>query len=149
MTGKRRAEIRDYLRGYLDKLAKTKEMARQIDYLESEAYSIRSIDTTAERVQSSPRTHDHIGEIIGKIDAEAEELMAKLTEERDAKNEVVMTIYKIKNVRARSVIFNKYIDGFTWEKVAETQGLSMRWTHVLEEQGLDELDKIIPKKNVA
>ena len=146
MTSSRRAEIREYLRGYLDRAGKTEEIARRITYLESEAYSVKSIDTTAERVQSSPRTHDRIGEIIGKIDAEAQELMEQLTEERNAQAEVVKTIYKIKNKRARSVIFNRFIDGFTWEKTAEVQGHSLRWTHVLEEQGLDELDKIIPKK---
>jgi len=140
---KTRQEAREYLRQYKDITRKAEEISRQIEYITEEAYNLKSMDMTSDRVQSSPKTYDRIGEMIGRIDAETERLVDKYNKELETRREVVATIFQIKNGKARSIIFNRYIDGFTWDQTVSAQDISLRWAHVLEERGLDEVAEII------
>lgn len=140
-----RESVRQYLRMYLNETQKAKEIAKQIEYLSTEAYDLRSGYPTADKVQSSPRTYDKIGEIIGKIDAETDKLTAQYQEALDKKSEVVQVIFSVKNPAARSVLLNRYIDGFAWDHVCAVQGCSLRWAHDLEEKGLAEIEENIPQ----
>ena len=138
-----RAKVRNYLSGYRNAEEKAAEIQRHIQYLTQDAYNLRGLDPTKERVQSSPETFDKIGEIIGRIDAEAEKLLEQYQAAIEERNRVVQTIYTIEDPQARSVIFNRYVDLFTWEHTAEVQGISLRWAHILEERGLDFLQNKI------
>ena len=114
-----RAKVRNYLSGYRNAEEKAAEIQRHIQYLTQDAYNLRGLDPTKERVQSSPETFDKIGEIIGRIDAEAEKLLEQYQAAIEERNRVVQTIYTIEDPQARSVIFNRYVDLFTWEHTAE------------------------------
>ena len=117
-------ETKQYLQqiSRLDRLINNK--LSEISQLKELAYSIKAI-TNEERVQTTPN-FDKIGTAYCKIE-EMEEKLDKLIDEYvDKKNLIISQIDKIENEIYYNILFARYIEKKTFEKIADEMTYSRR-----------------------
>lgn len=121
----------------LDRLINNK--LSEISQLKELAYGIKAV-TNEERVQTTPN-FDKIGTAYCKI-AEMEEKLDKLIDEYvDKKNLIVSQIDKIENEIYYDILFSRYIEKKTFEKIATDLNYSFRNTTRLHGKALKEFEK--------
>lgn len=139
----RRERAREYLRGYIERAERAEEIRARIERLSSEAYGLKGIDTTKERIQCSPKTHDTIGELIGRIDEQCDRLMQAYADELEERQKIADIISNLTQAAPRRILFARYIGGALWRDIANDMSISLRWAHHLEDLGLDEIYELI------
>lgn len=121
----------------LDKMIKNK--LSEVSQLRELSYGISAV-TNEERVQTTPN-FDKIGTAYCKI-AEMEEKLDKLIDEYvDKKNLIVSQIDKIENEMYYDILFARYIEKKTFEKIAIDLNYSFRNTTRLHGKALKEFEK--------
>lgn len=121
----------------LDRLINNK--LSEISQLKELAYSIKAV-TNEERVQTTPN-FDKIGTAYCKIE-EMEEKLDKLIDEYvDKKNLIISQIDSIENEIYYDILFARYIEKKTFEKIAIDLNYSFRNTTRLHGKALKEFEK--------
>lgn len=111
----------------------------EISQLKELACSIKAI-TNEERVQTTPN-FDKIGTAYCKIE-EMEEKLDKLIDEYvDKKNLIISQIDKIENELYYDILFSRYIEKKTFEKIADEMNYSWRQIIRLHGRALQEFEK--------
>lgn len=87
--------------------------------------------------QSSKDPHklDKLGEFADTIREKKEALHA-------VQNEITEAIYRLNDTRHRTVLFEYYVNGISWEAVAAKMNYSWRMTMYLRKKALQEFDKL-------
>lgn len=67
------------------------------------------------------------------------ELAAALTQALELRREVAAAISALPDARARLLLRLRYIDGLTWERVAEKLGISYQWACALHAKAIEKL----------
>ena len=111
----------------------------EISQLRELAMSVSAI-TNEERVQTTPN-FDKIGTAYCKIE-EMEEKLDKLIDEFvDKKNLIISQIDKIENETYYEILFARYIEKKTFEKIADEMTYSWRQVIRLHGRALQEFEK--------
>lgn len=128
---------------YLNQISRLDRMINnklsEIGQLRELSHSISAI-SNEERIQTTPN-FDKIGTAYCKI-AEMEEKLDKLIDEYvDKKNLIVSQIDKIENEMYYEILFARYIEKKTFEKIATDLNYSFRNTTRLHGKALKEFEK--------
>lgn len=128
---------------YLNQISRLDRMINnklsEIGQLRELSCSISAV-TNEERVQTTPN-FDKIGTAYCKI-AEMEEKLDKLIDEYvDKKNLIISQIDKIENEIYYDILFARYIEKKTFEKIAADLNYSFRNTTRLHGKALKEFEK--------
>ncbi len=74
-------------------------------------------------------------DLEGRINAEVDHLV-------NLREEIVAMIREIPDYNQREILWLRYINGWTWEKIAESLDFSYQWVCVLHGRGLENISKI-------
>lgn len=111
----------------------------------SEAYDkalIQGVDISLERVQGGKgnSVEDRLLR-IAELDREINSQIDALVE---AKHEIIRAISKVEDIRYRTLLIDYYVNGNTWEQVAEELGLKdVRWVYTLHGRALKEIGEVL------
>ena len=116
----------------------------EISQLRELAMSVSAI-TNEERVQTTPN-FDKIGTAYCKIEAMEEKLDKLIDEFVDKKNLIISQIDKIENETYYEILFARYIEKKTFEKIADEMNYSFRNTTRLHGLALREFERKFGEK---
>lgn len=133
---------KEFLRQYQDNLVEIRNIDKEIERLEAHAMSV-SQPTDKERVQSSA-TQDS-ADTIAKIADMQVEVEALRDEALNKLKEVTEIIRSIEPSQYGEILYLRYIEGKTFEKIAERINRSYQWTCELHGRALKEVEKKIKK----
>ena len=121
----------------LDRMIKNK--LTELSQLKEMSYSLSSIPNE-EKVQTTPN-HDKIGSAYCKIE-EMEENIDKLIDEYvDKKNKIIAQIDSMEDETHYDILFSRYIEKKTFEKIAADMHYSFRNTTRLHGKALQAFEK--------
>ena len=117
---------------------------------ESKRDEIKQLETLAEYV--SPRTEtgsgggasDKVGEITAKIVDEKEKLNRQIEELMNLRKEIKATISGVNNPVFRQLLTLRYINGYTFERIAIEMFYTYKWVCVLHGRALAAFE--VPEK---
>ena len=112
----------------LSEISQLRELAMNVSAIKNE-----------ERVQTTPN-FDKIGTAYCKIEAMEEKLDKLIDEFVDKKNLIISQIDKIENETYYEILFARYIEKKTFEKIADEMNYSFRNTTRLHGQALREFE---------
>ena len=92
-----------------------------------------------DRVQTTP-DFDKIGKVLAKIDEMERELDGKIDEYVAVKDMIIGQISDIPNEKYYNILFSKYIENKTLEKIADEKMYSFRHTTRLHAEALKEFE---------
>lgn len=121
----------------LDRMIQNK--LSEISQLREMACSVSTI-TNDERVQSTPN-FDKIGTCVAKIDALENRLDEMIDCYLERKNKIISQIDSMENEMHYEVLFAKYIEKKTFEKIAAETNYSFRQILRLHGRALQEFEK--------
>ena len=133
---------KEYL-GQLETLdIKIRQREEQIRELRSRAMASGSLAVDNERVQTSI-SGDKMSENVSRyvdLQAEVEELWVSYTEK---KNEIITTIQKLEDPRYIDILYKRYVEFETFERIADEKVYS--WRHILRlhKQALKKIKDVI------
>lgn len=134
------SDARSYLLKYGDLKLYIAAKRREIETLR-ESLLPQSVDYTRITVQTSPS--DHYAEIMSQIDQLEQRIRQQTTEAIKALEEITDTISKLSDFSHRALLINYYINGMTWEMVAESMGYDVRTIYRMHDDSLEEIEKLI------
>ena len=134
------SDARSYLLKYGDLKLYIAAKRREIETLR-ESLLPQSVDYTRVTVQTSPS--DHYAEIMAQIDQLEQRIRQQTTEAIKALEEITDTISKLSDFSHRALLINYYINGMTWEMVAESMGYDVRTIYRMHDDSLEEIEKLI------
>ena len=111
----------------------------EISQLRELAMSVSAVKNE-ERVQTTPN-FDKIGTVYCKIEAMEEKLDKLIDEFVDKKNLIISQIDKIENETYYEILFERYIEKKTFEKIADEMTYSWRQVIRLHGRALQEFEK--------
>lgn len=120
----------------LDKLIDSK--LEQIDRLRSLA---EKITTTLTGMPHATGTSNRVEYCIGKIMELEREVTSDIDKLIDMKSEIRKMIESVKDNRYRLLLEYRYLNNFTWERIAEEMIYEVRWVYELHGHALKELSK--------
>lgn len=121
----------------LDRMIKNKLL--EISQLRELSMSVSAI-TNEERVQTTPN-FDKIGTSYAKIDDMERNLDSMIDEYIDKKNEIISQIDSMEDEIHYEILFGRYIEKKTFEKIAADINYSFRNTTRLHGKALQEFEK--------
>ena len=130
-------QAKEYL-GQVSRMIKNK--VSEIAQLKEIALNISAIDTK-ERVQTSP-DFDKIGKMFVRIDEEEDKLNSLIFEYIELKNKIISQIEGIKEETFYCVLFSRYVENKTFEKIAIDMQYSFRQITRLHGKALLAFDKM-------
>jgi DNA-directed RNA polymerase specialized sigma subunit len=123
----------------LDNLISIKQL--ELESLKSISTSI-SVNSDSERVQTSTK-QDKIGEIVAKILDLNNEINNDIDKLVDLKKEIMNLIDKVLCDDLRCILYLRYFQFKTWEKIAVEMNYSYQWIHKLHSKALNEVDRLL------
>ena len=131
----------EFLKQYRVCMVRIRKLEEQIQELD-DLMSHITPEMSSDRVQSS-HPPDKLGQLVAKkVDLETQ-LMGEIDMALDAMNEIEAVIDQVPSVGYQMILQKKYIEGKTWEQVAEEVCYSSPWIWVLHKRALAEVDKIL------
>ena len=128
---------------YLQQISRLDRMINnklaEISQLRELAMSVSAVKNE-ERVQTTPN-FDKIGTAYCKIEAMEEKLYKLIDEFVDKKNLIISQIDKIENETYYEILFARYIEKKTFEKIADEMTYSWRQVIRLHGRALQEFEK--------
>lgn len=128
---------------YLQQISRLDRMINnklaEISQLRELAMSVSAVKNE-ERVQTTPN-FDKIGTVYCKIEAMEEKLDKLIDEFVDKKNLIISQIDKIENETYYEILFARYIEKKTFEKIADEMTYSWRQVIRLHGRALQEFEK--------
>ncbi len=121
----------------LDRMIKNK--LTELLQLKEMSYELSSIPNE-EKVQTTPN-HDKIGTAYCKIEAMEENIDKLIDEYVDKKNEIIAQIDSMEDETYYDVLFSRYIEKKTFEKIATDMHYSFRNTTRIHGKALQAFEK--------
>lgn len=98
-----------------------------------------TVDYTQDRVTSSPKTLDRIGDLIDKLSALRSACMEEAWEAVRTMEEVTNLIKRVNDARLESILVKRYILCETWDEISFDLDLDRRWCFRLHDQAVERL----------
>ena len=122
---------------YLDNQRELKRITDLIEVLDSKLQGL-GVDYSRIKVKSTP-VNDRIGELVDKLNSlKAEQEQAQETAIREMAK-VVEAIQSVEDPKQREILQRRYIEGQTWDTIAQEMGYTWRWLIKLHGQALAEI----------
>ena len=113
---------------------------REIFRLRQDIMSLQAIDYSKERISGGqPIT---IADKVANLDAVTDEIMREWSTYFQERERARFMINQIHSTKQRIVLIDRYINGCTWEKVAELVGCSRQNIHNLHKRAIENFDLI-------
>ena len=116
-----------------------KNKLSEISQIRELSYSISAI-SSEEKVKTT-LTYDKIGSTYAKIDALQHQLNQIIYEYVDRKNEIIAQIDNMENEIFYDILFSRYVEQKTFERIAQDMNYSFRQITRLHEKALKEFEK--------
>lgn len=127
----------------MDKLTENKQA--EINRLEELVQSTTALNVS-DKVQTSG-SKDRLGDIVSKICDLKNELTADIEKWVDLKGEVISVIDQLDDVDLIDLLYKRYFQFKTWEKISCDMNYTYRWVTKLHGKALAEVQKILDKQN--
>lgn len=121
----------------LDLMIKNK--IKELSELRGICYGLSAI-SNEERVQSTPN-HDKIGTVIAKLDELERKIDALVDEYVDKRSKIISQIDSMEDELIYNVLFARYIEKKTFEKISDEMNYSFRQTTRLHGKAIQEFEK--------
>lgn len=134
---------REYLNQIRDTDLNIKCKEREVFRLRQDILYLQAIDYSKDIVSGGkPIT---IADKIANIDAIADELMREWSEFLRERERARFIIDAIPSAKQKAVLIDRYINGYTWEKVAELIKCSVQNIHNLHKRAIRNFEEIYKK----
>lgn len=122
-----------FLRRYKNNQEKIKRLEQKIEYINDRLTNVRGI-----RISDEPRGHSNVtkAELITNKSEYEERIENLKVESRRLKKEITKVIDTLEDTRHIDVLEAFFIDGLTFEQIAEKMNYQLRWTIFLYSQAL-------------
>ncbi|SCJ87052.1 Uncharacterised protein [uncultured Eubacterium sp.] len=134
-------EAKEFLRQYKEIKADLKNLDTEIKELGEQADNI-SISYSLDRVQTSGLS-DRVGNLAAKIADKTNEAINMRFCLSEILSEIVKTIKTVGDYRLRRILYAYYIEGSSWQAIADELNMSRQWACHLHGIALLEVEKII------
>lgn len=114
----------------------------EVQKLEDMLTSINAASGDADKVKSSI-SQDKFGDTVAKIVDLQNEIKEEVNTLVEKTDEIKNVINKVEDQDLRNLLYQRYILGHKWEKIAVNMHLSYRHTLRLHGLGLQEIEKLI------
>lgn len=116
---------------------------REIFRLRQDIMSLQAIDYSKERISGGqPIT---IADKVANLDAVTDEIMREWSTYFQERERARFMINQIHSTKQRTVLIDRYINGCTWERIAELVGCSRQNIHNLHKRAIKNFDVIYKK----
>ena len=116
---------------------------REIFRLRQDIMSLQAIDYSKERISGGqPIT---IADKVANLDAVTDEIMKEWSTYLQERERARFMINQIRSTKQRTVLVDRYINGCTWEKVAELIDCSRQNVHNLHKRAIKSFEEIYKK----
>ncbi len=96
----------------------------------------------SERFSGGGEPTDRVGRTVAKIVDLENRINEEVDRLVDLREEILVEINSLPNAMQRQVLRYRYINGWTWEQIAEKMDCSYQWVCVLHGRGLQSFKKI-------
>ena len=126
-----------------------KHKESQLQELELQLTQAGGIQYDRERVQASPMPDRLSNDIIRLVELK-EQVIKERVEYLQKKERVVNEIHSLEDPREMDILVKRYIEGKTWDRIADEMNYSIRRVHQLHRQALENIETLhtIAHKNV-
>ena len=121
-----------YLQLYRESIEKTSEIAQNLAELKAEAEALR--DHEGQRVE--------LDAAVAKYVDACEEAEKELSRLANLRHDIRQLIDKVNDTRMHSILWRRYISGFSWEQVAVSMNYTYRRVTQLHGEALKEICSI-------
>ena len=131
-------ERKSWLRRYQDALNDYRMATARLEEANTQATKCTaSVSSTLGRGGTS----DHIPAAVERIESIREDANQAMAEAKAALIEISAALKKLESRTERTVLAMRYVDGCTWQQVAEKCGYSIDWVYALHRAAVKNLDK--------
>lgn len=134
-----RAEHIRLLRAYRELLAEARRLSEELARWRSIAERVTPPPPGARVTMAGGAGGGRIETAVEHIDTLRESLAARLAALAAQRACIERAIDAVPEARLRLLLQYRYLDGLTWEAIAEKMGLSSQWVHVLHRRALCQL----------
>ena len=129
---------------YLDQIrvldTKINHRIKQAEEIRAKAFLISAVDTTKDRVQTSPSSDAGL-RFIDKYVDKMREIDAMIDSYVDLKNQIITQIESLDDERYMRVLYYRYIDYLLFTEIAERMNYSKDYVFRLHRKALREFEK--------
>ena len=106
-----------------------------------------NVSTVISDMPRSPSPNNQRMEnIIARLTDTEEEINADIDHLVSLKLEIMNTIWQVEDENAQMVLERRYHSFKSWEDIAADMSVSIRWIHKIHVKALDEVEKILEKR---
>ena len=127
---------KEYLQQIYHSRQRIQRLERQRQQLRANLFSLGSpSDLTKDRVQTTP--DDKLIKLVARVDRLERDIVAEIAELTELIATISKQIESVSDERYRTVLFNRYIMCWSWERVAVDMNMTRRWVLKLHGQALN------------
>ena len=131
---------------YLQQLKRLDELINQkikeVTDLRERATSVSGIDYSKDKVQTSPSGDASFVKLIGRIADLETEINTETDRFIDEKHEIINQIQRLQNVDEITVLHKRYIEYFSFERIAVDMNYSIRNIYFIHGRALQSFEKM-------
>lgn len=110
---------------------------------EEQLQELRTKSTRITTTYSDAPTHSNIGNVVSKIADLESEIIENIDKLLDIRNEIANTIDKVEDTKLNTLLELRYINGKTYEKIAEELYYNLRTIYRTRKKALHIVEKIL------
>lgn len=129
---------KEQLQQYLKDNREIERLGRRIQTLKHELYGIRAVPLSDMPKGTAQR--DSVEELIDTKQELINEYILRQQDHNANMLKIEAAILNMKNQRYKDLLSMRYLDGRTWEYIAEDMGIEIRWVYRLHGKALKEID---------
>ena len=134
---------REYLNQIRDTDLNIRCKEREIFRLRQDIMSLQAIDYSKDRITGGQQIT--IADKVANLDAVTDEIMKEWSTYLQERERARFMINQIRSTKQRTVLVDRYINGCTWEKVAELIDFSRQNVHNLHKRAIKNFEEIYKK----
>jgi DNA-directed RNA polymerase specialized sigma subunit len=141
-------QVKDYLEQIRWLNGNIRSKLEQREQLCAMIYSMPIHDIKEDYIQQSAEK-DHIGSAMAKLVDMEQELSREIELLCDLREQVNRQIDAMKSERYKLLLRLRYLNGYTFEEVADEMSYTYRWTIKMHKEALRQFDEMIRKEDAA
>ena len=134
-------KAKEYLQRLKELDIKINQKIKELEDLKVTARSVKSIDYSTERVQSSPSTDASFVKTIEKINILENEINAKIDEFVDEKDKIINQIQGLENSKYIEILFKRYVEFKKIEDIADEMNFTYQYARELHGYALQDFER--------